>query len=417
MTSIDLSAAHDVCRDRPRYVLGRAAAALAIFAALMASTTPSPLYPIYLDRWDLGQSVGTAIYATYALGTLMALFLSGWLNHRVSDRRKILLPALALTATGAVLFACAEGVGVLFLGRLLSGISTGLITGTASAAIYDLSPDHRKSRAAMISTVAFTAGAATGPCIAASAVALQLAPLVLPFLLIAAIAALAAVGLVLAAWPHLKGTPRATTEPRAIRFADQIDDRLRRRLFLVSCLAIASAWSLGSVLMALSVTLATDLFHVTLILLAGMSPALFQLVGGLSQVVASWVRPTTAIMTGFAGIALVGVLMGVGAHAGTPVVFLLAIILSGVAYGAAFVGGAALVNETSPEGTLAGRVSRFYVVGYLSNALPTLAMGIAIDRIGLEPTFLGFCVTLVALCALGLVLDVKRRGEINRILA
>ncbi len=401
----------------PGYFMGRCAAALAIFAALLASTTPSPLYPVYIDRWGLPQSTATAIFSIYAAGTLAALFLSGWLNSRVRDRRLVLLPALAVTALGAVLFALADGVMLLFVGRFLSGVSTGLITGTASAAIFDLSRPERRSRAAVISTVAFTGGAAAGPCLSSAAIAADLAPLVSPFLAIAAIAAIAAAGLAAAAWPQAGTALAAAAGERVERFADRIGEALRGRLFLISCLAIITAWMLGSILMALGVSIATDLFDLHIAAVAGLMPALFQLFGGIGQVAASRVRPTTAIIAGFAAMALLLAGTAAGALATIPAIFILAMPLTGLAYGAAFVGGAALVNETSPEGTLAGRISRFYVAGYLANALPTMAMGVLIDKAGLEPAFLVFCAVLICLSIGGGALTLRRRRDIDRVIA
>lgn len=390
------------------YSLGRASCALAIFAAILASTTPSPLYPIYIAQWGLQASAGTTIFATYAIGTLLSLFMVGWLDARSSDRRQILLPALALTATGAVLFAMADQVWMLLLGRFLSGFATGLVTSTGSAAVFALSAPDKRHRAATISTIAFTGGAACGPVISSAALATGFAPLVTPFLFIALVATLAFVGLSISAWPRqAPGTPA----PAAETGGTSLDDRLRSRLFLLSCLAITTAWMLGSMLMATGVSLAIDLFHLPIHAIAGLLPAIFQLFAGMGQAMFSRLRPLNAILGGAAVLGVVQALTVLGGVTGMAWIFILAMPICGLAYGAAFVGGASLVNATAAPGTLARKISLFYVVGYLSNAIPTFLMGYLIDWYGLSVAYNLFSLLLAgfALAAVGLSLRLRPR--------
>jgi len=401
---------------RTTYPLARAASALAIFAAILASTTPSPLYPVYIAEWHLPQSAGTTIFSVYALGTLLALFLSSRIGRFSRDRRHVLLPGLVATAAGALIFAMADGVPMLLAGRFLSGVSTGFITAAGSAILYELSPPERRGRAAMVATVAFTGGAAAGPCLSSAALALDLAPLVSPFLCIAAIAALAFAGLATARWPAPAPVEEAPVAPADDRpLAQRFGSHMQARLFLLSALAVAVAWMLGSMIMALGVGFATTLFGLHVHAAAGLLPAAFQLFAGIGQVLSSRLRALTAILIGFAAIGLLQVLTAVGAIAVIPAVFIAMMPLGGLAYGAAFVGGATLVNETSTSATLTGRIARFYVVGYLANALPVFAMGFLVDAIGLRPSFLGFSAVIVVLGLGGALMALRARRDLNRL--
>jgi len=403
--------------DRPdradgSYLLGRCAAALAIFSAILASTTPSPLYGVYVAQWGLAPSAATTIFCVYAIGTLVALFLSGRLDRVTRDRRMILLPGLAMTALGAILFAMADGMTMLLAGRLLSGFSTGLIAGTASAALHDLDRPEKRRRAATIATVAFTGGAFTGPCVSSFALSMDIAPLVTPFLVIAGSAMLAFAGLLLADWPRAPAAKAAPPADAPTIDTGGLQSRAANlRLFRLSCLGIAIAWVIGSVLMAIGVSIAIDIFGIGAILLAGFVPALFQLLGGIGQVLAGRIPPLTALLAGFAGLAVLQALIGVGAIAGLTWLFLLAIPLAGLSYGAAFVGSAALVNASSEPDELAGRISGFYVVGYLSNAVPTFALGLMIDRMGLLTAYTSFAAIVAVLAAVGAVLALRERAR------
>ncbi|MBB96547.1 MAG: MFS transporter [Rhodobacteraceae bacterium] len=391
-------------RSRTRdFFMGRAFCALAIFAALMASTTPSPLYPVYIAEWGLPQSAGTTIFAVYAIGTLLSLFLAGWLDRLASDRRQILLPALVFTMLGALMFAAADEVWMLLVGRFLSGASTGLITSTASTAIFELDSEEKRGRAATVSTVAFTGGAASGPCLSSAALAAGVAPLVTPFLCIAALALVAFVGLSLAPWPKGRN-PAASSARKPSEIRPDLSDGDRARYLALACLSVAVAWMLGSMLMAASVSLATELFHLQVYALAGLLPALFQLAGGIGQVLAGRIQPLRAILLGCGLLAVLQLGTLAGAWAGITAVFILAMPLCGLAYGAAFVGGASLVNRTAAQGTLARKIARFYVVGYLSNSIPTFAFGLMIDSHGLATAFTVFSLVFVLLALTGTVI-------------
>ncbi len=390
------------------FFVGRAFCALAIFAALLASTTPSPLYSVYISEWGLPQSAGTTIFSVYAVGTLISLFLAGRLDRLVTDRRQILLPALLITATGAILFALADQVWMLLVGRFLSGISTGLITSTASTALFDLDSEDQRGRAATVSTIAFTGGAAAGPCLSSAALATNAAPLVTPFLCIAAVAAFAFLGLTLAPWP--KGKRASNTPARDARAS--LDDRERARFLRLACLSVAVAWMLGSILMATAVSLATDLFHLNIHALAGLLPAIFQLFAGIGQMLSGRIRPLTAICIGCGTLAALQAMTLVGALASVSAIFILAMPLCGLFYGAAFVGGAALVNQTAAPGTHASQIAKFYVVGYLSNAIPTFAFGFLIDGLGLSTAFTIFSLVLIALALLTSATAARRRSQL-----
>ena len=113
--------------------------AYAFAVTMLGTTLPTPLYVIYQAQWHFSTSVITLIFATYAVGVLAALLAAGSSSDQVG-RRPVFAAAIGLSIASAVTFILAPGVGWLFLGRLLSGLSAGLITGTATAAL-DLS--HR----------------------------------------------------------------------------------------------------------------------------------------------------------------------------------------------------------------------------------------------------------------------------------
>jgi MFS family permease len=138
----------------------------AIFAYCMLGTTlPTPLYSLYQQKYDLTSLVITVIFTVYALGVLLTLLLFG----RVSDhfgRRPILIGAFLMASVSSLLFIFAQSVSVLLLARFISGIGTGLLTGTATAALAELEPTCSPQRAARVATAANMGGLGLGPLVA-----------------------------------------------------------------------------------------------------------------------------------------------------------------------------------------------------------------------------------------------------------
>ncbi|MEI4486182.1 MFS transporter [Frigidibacter sp. MR17.14] len=395
----------------PAHGLARASCVLAIFSALLGSTAPSPLYPIYLERLHAGHGTGTVIYAMYTLGTLAALLLSARLGGRIGDLRRVILPGLVITALGALIFARADTLAMLLVGRGLNGVGTGLIAGLATSALYDLAPAGRRAQAAMIATVAFTAGAAGGPLLSSAALAADAAPTVTPFVVIALSASLAFAGLMRADWPqpaeNRAGTVTEDTAP-------ELPGRTDVAPYVLGCLAITAAWMLGSQLMAMGSMLAQEVYGVRSAGLAGLIPAIFQISAGAGQALFGRFAPRRPVGLGLAAMAAaqLGLVLAVpGAH-GTAMFVLIA--GCGLAYGAVFVGGLGLVNAAAAPARRAALVSRFYIVGYLANAVPAMLVGVLSDRLGLAEAFVLFSAALmaVALFSAGFAHRLGRRAPL-----
>src|SRR5438067_5312411 len=137
-----------------------------VFAATMLGTPlPTPLYVIYQGQWHFSAGIATVIFATYAAGVLAALLLAGRSSDQIG-RRRVLAAALALSAVSTVVFILAPSLGWLFVGRVLSGLSAGLVTGTATAALTELIAASSSRRASRVATAANMGGLGLGPLVA-----------------------------------------------------------------------------------------------------------------------------------------------------------------------------------------------------------------------------------------------------------
>jgi hypothetical protein len=93
---------------------------------LMASTSaPSPIYPLYLQRWGFSVTILTVVFAVYVAGLVAALLTVGSLSDHLG-RRPVLVGSLLVAAVGTAIFWAAGGVFSLVLARVVQGIATGI---------------------------------------------------------------------------------------------------------------------------------------------------------------------------------------------------------------------------------------------------------------------------------------------------
>ena len=89
--------------------------------------------------------------------------------RRSSDqagRKPVLAAALGLSALSTAVFVLAPDLGALLAARIMSGLSAGLMTGTATAALTELVPAPAGRRASLVATAANMGGLGLGPLIA-----------------------------------------------------------------------------------------------------------------------------------------------------------------------------------------------------------------------------------------------------------
>src|ERR1700728_594973 len=139
--------------------------ALVLTITMLGTTLPTPLYVIYQDRWHFSSAIVTVTFAVYAAAVIATLLLAGRSSDQ-AGRKPVLAVALGASALSSVVFILAPGVGALIAARIVSGLSAGLMTGTATAMLTELIPTAAKRRASLVATAANMGGLGLGPLIA-----------------------------------------------------------------------------------------------------------------------------------------------------------------------------------------------------------------------------------------------------------
>ncbi|HEX3982765.1 MAG TPA: MFS transporter, partial [Acidisoma sp.] len=263
--------------DPPRYLLARGLVILSVAVAMVGSSAPSPIYGLYQQRFGLDHVWLTAIYGNYSLGTIVALFVLGRISDRIADRRVLIIGALGAAILGAVLMAVAQSLPMLLVGRFFAGMGTGCVMGPATAALVELDPQRDRVRAAIIATVAVTAGITSGVVITAFALQAQIAPLLFPFAMLGISAVILAAALPLAPWAPRDVLPATVHIEQGSKPSLGLLIRESGPGFWLACAGMATAWMVGGCFLALGAIFARQLAGIHNPAAAGLTVAAFQI--------------------------------------------------------------------------------------------------------------------------------------------
>ena len=373
-----------------------------VFLVTMLGTTlPTPLYPLFQQRYSFGELMVTVVFAIYAFGVIAGLLLFGALSDEIG-RKPVLAAGLVFSGASALLFVFAGSLVPIYAGRILSGLSAGIFTGTATAALVDLAPGGRRRLATLVSIVVNLGGLGLGTLAAGLLGDYGPSPLRLPFLVDLGLVALAAVALALT--PETVSRPRLRLKLQRLAVPKEV-----RSVFIrgaaagFASFAVAGLFSsvapafLGEVLGQRSHTLAGGLVF---ILFAG---SIF------GQLAVPRLSEHIALVTGclvmVAGVGLVA--LGLGLESLTALIASAAVV--GVGQGVVIGAGLAGINERAPVARRGETASSFFVVMYVGLSLPVIGVGLAAQGFGLKTAGIAFSAAVAAL-VLGVLATLIRRS-------
>jgi len=373
----------------------------AIALALAASGTPSPLYVDYQARWHFSAATLTVVYALYAGGVVITLLFAGGLSDRIGRRPVLIGSVLGLLAS-LVVFLLADNTVWLCVARLLQGLATGVFTGAASAALTDLHPRRDSRIAALVNSTSTSMGIAVGAVVSGALAQWAPWPLATPYAL------LLVVGAVLLAVLAVK-IPETVTAREPIRLSTVLRPQRigvpasMRRTFLIGCLGVLAAWSVGGLYLALGGSLAKELLHIDNHLVAGIVILSVQGVGGLSQLAFTKLSGRDAATVGCVALILGMALVAASVFLTSAVLFLAGDVVTGVGFGLAFMGGTRLVTQAAPADQRGQVLASYFVVAYLAISVPVIGAGVVSTRIGLSATFYVFAAVMAVVALVTLV--------------
>jgi MFS family permease len=134
---------------------------LTVFVDVLGLTLMLPLLPLYAKHFGATDLLATTLMATYSACQLVAAPALGWVSDRVG-RKPVLLVSQLGTLSGFLLIGGANGLAMLFAGRVIDGLTAGNL-GIAQAYISDVTKPENRTRAFALIGIAFGIGFLIGP--------------------------------------------------------------------------------------------------------------------------------------------------------------------------------------------------------------------------------------------------------------
>ncbi|MFD7340650.1 MFS transporter [Streptomyces violascens] len=375
----------------------------AVFVVCMVGTTlPTPLYALYQDKFGFSELTVTVVYAVYAFGVIGVLLLAGNVSDAVG-RRPVLLWGLGFAAASAVCYLCANGLGWLYAGRLLSGLSAGLFTGAATAYVMDLAPRGGAPRATFVATAANMGGLGCGPLLAGVLAQYAPWPLYLPFAVhLALVAGSAAV---------LLSLPETVREPQPLRSARTQRPGLPaevRPVFVPAAIASFVGFALFGVFTSVAPAFLAQSLNVHNHAETGLIVALAFFASTAGQLAVGRVGLERSLPLGCAGL-LAGLALLAGALRWDLLpLMVLSALVGGCGQGLAFRGALSAVAEASPADRRAAVISTLFVVAYAGISVPVIGVGVLVNPLGLEGAGLVFIGCMAVLASTAAVYLLRR---------
>ncbi|RWA15901.1 hypothetical protein MELE44368_07635 [Mycolicibacterium elephantis DSM 44368] len=373
------------------------------FAAIMLGTTmPTPIYALYAEQMDFGVLATTVIYAMYAGGVLFALLVFGRWSDAIG-RRPILLAGVVAAVLSAAVFLTADSVAVLSIARVLSGLSAGLFTGTATAAVIEAAPPNWRTRAAPVATIANIGGLGAGPVVAGLLVQYAPEPLRLSFALHIVLVLLAGAAVLIA--------PETSERTGRIGIQRLSVPAEVRTVFVIAAIAGFAGFAVTGLFMAVAPSFVADVAGIDNSAIAGLVASSIFIASAVTQVAVGGMEPQRAVALGcailIAGMVILAVALGMSSFLG----LIGAGLVSGVGHGIAFSRGLAAIAENTPADRRAEVNSTYFVIGYVAISVPVVGEGLAAQTWGLRTAGVTFAVVVAALSIVCLVAILLREAR------
>ncbi|MDN6320439.1 MAG: MFS transporter [Marinobacter sp.] len=382
-------------------------AAFSFSVVMIGTTMPTPLYPIYQEAFGFSQLMITIIFAAYAFGVIAALVTTGRWSDQLG-RRPLLLGGLACSIISDLVFWQADGLTMILAGRVLSGLSAGIFTGTATVAVLELAPPHWRERATFFATAANMGGLGLGPMLAGVLSQYLPAPLVLTYLVHIALAILA----VICVWR----APETVKKPRHPKLSFQ---RLNvppevRGVFVPAAIAGFAGFAVCGFFTSIAPAMMGNVLGYDNRLLIGVVAGSIFIASTLGQFLQDKLPLHLRLPAGCATL-VVGVSpVALGIHTQSLALFMAGAIIAGMGQGIAFRAGMGAIAAASPPAERAAVTSTFFIIAYIAISVPVIGIGLMASVISLQSTGVIFSIFVGAMAAVALLILLWRGRHTGR---
>ncbi|MGW4489963.1 MFS transporter [Amycolatopsis sp. NPDC004368] len=371
--------------------------AFALAASLAFSTVPTPLYAIYQRQDGFPTFLVTVVFAAYAVGVMVSLYLAGHVSDWLGRRRVILAATLA-EALAAALFLTSTELPVLVLARLVTGIGVGALTAAATAHLSELRavarPDEHAGRAALIASVVNLGGLGLGPVVGGFFAQYSATPLTAPFVASLVVLLIAAFAVALVPETVEPWDERPAYRPQQLTLPAEA-----KQPFFGAAIAVFASFAIAGLFTALAPTLLAQGMHLTGRLLAGITVASMLVAAALAQVVFARMPMVRQLRLGFVLMAVGLLVLPVAALLPSLWLFFIGSVLAGAGMGLGFRASIATVAALAGPRSRGQVLAALFLAAYTGLAVPVLVVGVALVWVSSPVSLLGFSLAELGLLA------------------
>jgi MFS family permease len=393
------------------------------FAVPLAfSAAPTPLYVLYQQRDHYAATTTTVVFAAYAIGVVASLLLVGHVSDWVG-RRRVIVPALGMSALSALVFLSWPALPGLLLGRLLTGLGVGALTAPATAALAELnqadgadrravaddqSPGDRDSlhrdgrgrasaarsgrRGELVAITANLGGIGLGPLITGLVAQYAPEPLRTPYLVFLFLLVIAMIALSLV--PETAPLPDRAPPYRIQRMS--VPPKHRGTFFAAAVTSLGS-FAVFGLFTSLAPAVLAGLLHHSSHALAGAVAFTPFAAGTALQLVLARARPGLLLVTGGSLVPAGLVLVSAAVISPSLSLFLLGGLVAGAGAGAIFRSAISVVAGLSDDRRRAETLAGIFVAGYIGLTVPIVGLGIATHFASIRISLVAFAIVVIAL--------------------
>jgi MFS family permease len=377
-----------------RHRFGFWAVALVFTVALGFTTVPAPLWSLFQQRDHFSSFTVTVVFAVYALGVALSLFLAGHLSDWYG-RRRLVLAALSLNIVSGVLFLLWPALPGLLIARILCGFGIGAVTATATAWLAELHaarrPEADSRRAEVVSTAANLGGLGLGALVSGALAEWLGAPLIVPFAVFI-VAQVLGLALVLAS-PETRASAHPRPAYRPQRVSVPAEDR--RRYFAAAGAAVVTFAAFGLLTSLAPSFVAGTLHHPSHALAGAISAAVF-FAAVVAQTAAASRTTEQQLSAGIPTLLLGLALLTLAVWLPTPslAMFLGGVIVIGLGAGLMFKGALGTVSALASDENRAEALAGLFLAAYIGLAGPVIGLGVVIQYLSPRVSLLLFALVL-----------------------
>jgi MFS family permease len=350
---------------------------LTMFVIMTSATVPSALYALWAKAYDFGPLTVTVIFSIYVAGVVFGLLgLGAWSD--ALGRRPMLIAAVAACAASDIGYLYSRNLAMLILARLISGLATGLIAGTATATMVDLAPPTLRVRASMTALACNMGGLTAGPAVGGVFAEYCPEPMHLVYAVHLIVLAFV-VAVPLFAVPARARNREVPLRPIGLMVPAQV-----RADFWPAAMGGGLGFAVGGLLNAVAGLYLGHLAGIHNPFVAGLivAPCFGTIAGG--QLLSPRLPGRARLPLCCAGLIFSCALIMVAlANTWTPLLLISGIVV-GISTGLAIGHGMSAINAHCPAEHRGATNSTFFAVMYIGLSMPVIGAGVAMQLIGLR---------------------------------